>query len=69
MVVIVLTNIDNEHTSSNTSVEAVSSLFRLFDTDRYCFEVFNICLFNLTSLSDSTSVASRIVVNDKPLSG
>ena len=41
------------------------SLFRLIGIDRYCFTFLDI---DLESRSDSNSVASRTVVNDKPLS-
>ncbi len=51
------------------SSESVSSLFRFIGIDRYCLEFLEkICLFNFKSRSDSSSVTSRMVVNDKPLS-
>lgn len=52
-------------TSSKISSESVSLLLRFTGMDRCCLEFREM---DLPSLSDGTSVASRTVVRDKPLS-
>jgi len=61
--------VSNPITSSKTSSESVSWLFRLMGIDRYCFEFLDkLCWLSFKSRSDSSSVASRTVVKDRPLS-
>jgi len=57
------------YTSTKTSSESVSSLFFLLIKGRCSLEFFvAIGLFDFDSGSESSSVASRTVVNDNPLS-